>query len=180
MSYSNSNYGGTADQQGRRDSARVRPESVITINLKALRGVSVISHEGRQYVAIPLDENPTVFLGRDEISLDLNVFRKPETGRYGETHYLRASLSSRMRSTIPRDQWAGYTPIVGNLKPFEAIMSRGQGRPVQQQGRGYTQPRRDEPQRQTPPQTGYAPQTQGGFGGFPAPPVYSMDDMPEF
>lgn len=176
-------YNQTQDQQGQQ--RRQSPESVITLNLMALRGVSVISHEGVQYIAIPVQDNPTLYIGRDEISLDINVYRKdPQHCRYGETHYVRPSLGSRARSGIPRERWNEYTSIMGNVTPFEVILSRSQHRVKDdrrgQYGNDSRQRQNSGSQHQAESQRTYSQQGQYAPGRRSAPPVYGGEDMPEF
>lgn len=161
---------------------RTSPESVVTLNLKALRNVSIISHEGKQYIAIPVQDNPTIFIGKEDITLDLQVFRKdPGRSFYGETHFLRPSLSSRARNCIPREQWNDYTGIMGNLTPYEVIMQRSQQRRQQAQAPWQGQYQQAIPQYQAQPQYPYPQQGMypPQFQQQAPPPVYHGGDMPD-
>ena len=76
-------------------------------------------------IVIP-STNPSVFVcdtksGQKKAYLDI-VIRESPNNQYGNTHFVKANVgkSNRERLGISRDDLPRYTPIIGNLKPFEA------------------------------------------------------------
>lgn len=95
------------------------------IDLLALPGASLGTVDGQQSIIIPKDKNPSIYLfrtrnGEDRAYLDVVVKESPSS-QYGNTHFVRASIgrSNRERLGISREELPKFTPIIGNLKPFE-------------------------------------------------------------
>lgn len=95
------------------------------IDLLALPGAALETVDGRQCIVIPKDMNPAIYLfrtrnGEDRAYLDVVVKESPSS-QYGNTHFVRASVgrSNRERLGITKEELPKFTPIIGNLKPFE-------------------------------------------------------------
>lgn len=98
------------------------------IDLLALAG----AHMENGSIVIPTN-NPSVFVcrtknGAEKAYLDI-VIRESPNNQYGNTHFVKANVgkSNRERFGITREDMPKYTPIIGNLKRFEAAQ------PVQEQ-----------------------------------------------
>lgn len=130
------------------------------MTLSSLNNTGIINYNGVDGFFIPLADNPTIFVGQNSVSLDFDVVRKDEAGRDGESHYLRASLTSEGRRLIPEDQRRNYTTIIGNLTPYEAIAARSNRRSAYQ-------PQAQQQPTQRPPQQpqGFGPQYQPPYSG---------------
>ena len=75
-------------------------------------------------IIIP-SSNPSVFVcdtksGQRKAYLDI-VIRESPNNQFGNTHFVKANVgkSNRERLGISRDDLPKYTPIIGNLKPFD-------------------------------------------------------------
>ena len=75
-------------------------------------------------IIIP-SSNPSVFVcdtksGQRKAYLDI-VIRESPNNQFGNTHFVKANVgkSNRERLGISRDGLSKYTPIIGNLKPFD-------------------------------------------------------------
>lgn len=91
------------------------------IDLLALAG----AHMENGSIVIPTN-NPSVFVcrtknGAEKAYLDI-VIRESPNNQYGNTHFVKANVgkSNRERFGITREDMPKYTPIIGNLKRFEA------------------------------------------------------------
>ena len=98
------------------------------IDLLALAG----AHMENGSIVIPTN-NPSVFVcrtknGAEKAYLDI-VIRESPNNQYGNTHFVKANVgkTNRERFGITREDMPKYTPIIGNLKRFEAAQ------PVQEQ-----------------------------------------------
>ena len=94
------------------------------IDLLALAG----AHMENGSIVIPTN-NPSVFVcrtknGAEKAYLDI-VIRESPNNQYGNTHFVKANVgkSNRERFGISREDMPKYTPIIGNLKRFEAAQS---------------------------------------------------------
>lgn len=91
------------------------------IDLLALAG----AHMENGSIVIPTN-NPSVFVcktknGAEKAYLDI-VIRESPNNQYGNTHFVKANVgkTNRERFGITREDMPKYTPIIGNLKRFEA------------------------------------------------------------
>ena len=94
------------------------------IDLLALAG----AHMENGSIVIPTN-NPSVFVcrtknGAEKAYLDI-VIRESPNNQYGNTHFVKANVgkSNRERFGISREDMPKYTPIIGNLKRFDAAQS---------------------------------------------------------
>lgn len=90
------------------------------IDLLALMG----AHLENGNIVIP-SNNPSVFVcrtksGADKAYLDI-VIRESPNNQFGNTHFVKASVgkTNRERMGITKEALKNYTPIIGNLKPYE-------------------------------------------------------------
>lgn len=160
-----------------------------SIDLLKLRGARKSMVSGQRCIIIPVDENPTIYVGEKGCYLGLSV-RETSNSSYGDSHFIAASISSKdIREKIGRDNIKQYTPILGNLKESNyGGGNEGFGEETEQPAQGYAQP--VYPQQSYPQQGGYPQQAypQPGYpqqqpmydyarqqGGYPAP---NPNDMP--
>ena len=95
------------------------------IDLLALVGAQNTTVDGRNCIVIPVENNPSIFVtstksGAARAYLDI-VIRESPNNQFGNTHFVKANVSksNRERLGISRDGLSKYTPIIGNLKPFD-------------------------------------------------------------
>lgn len=89
------------------------------LNLSLLQNTATVSLKGKQCLVIPIEDNPTLFIGKKGVYLDLSVVETPDS-QYGHSHYVRANVGASKRQNYSREELKALTPILGNLKPFEA------------------------------------------------------------
>lgn len=93
---------------------------VGTIDLSLLKGAHVSKGaDGKESVVIPVEENPSVFLGAADkgghIYLDLEIRESPKND-YGHTHFIKLSVNRKKREGLSDEKLRELTPIVGNIK----------------------------------------------------------------
>lgn len=94
-----------------------------SIDLMCLNGSVLTTLKGKKCIVIPVELNPCVstWEGRKGVkaSLDISIRESPHNS-YGNTHFIKASVSRRNRESLGLSQEAlkDCTPILGNLKTF--------------------------------------------------------------
>ena len=102
-----------------------------SINLLKLPGARKIIAKEQKGIFIPVDENPSIFVGEKGAYLSIRVVEKEseyEDRHY--THFVSASLQKKDREKL---EAAGYskediyklTPILGNLETYEPQPGNG-------------------------------------------------------
>lgn len=96
------------------------------IDLLALINSRMQQVDGQECIVIPVSANPAIFPyesrnGQKKAQLEL-FFRQTLSGQYGNTHFIKTIVgkSNRERLGISREELPKYTPIVGNMKPYES------------------------------------------------------------
>ena len=93
---------------------------VGSIDLSALKGVHIVKgSDGKESVVIPIEDNPTIFIGRAEkgghIYMDIEIRESPKND-YGHSHFIKVGVGKKRRETLSQEQLREATPIVGNLR----------------------------------------------------------------
>ena len=106
------------------------------IDLLALNGATMQNVGGQMCIVIPKDSNPSIFIGQSRdgkprAQLDI-VIRETSNNQFGNSHFVKASVgrTNRERLGISREDLPRYTPIIGNIKPYENT-SRQAGAPLE-------------------------------------------------
>ena len=111
------------------------------MNTNSLSGqIDLLAITGARFengnIIIP-SSNPSVYVcdaksGQKKAYLDIVIRESPGT-QFGNKHFVKTSVgkTNRERLGISRDDIPKYTPIIGNLKPFEF---QGQAPASAQQG----------------------------------------------
>lgn len=97
------------------------------IDLLALAGASMQNVNGEMSIVIPKNGNPSIFVGqsrngKQRAQLDI-IIRETANNQYGNSHFVKANVgkTNRERLGISKDDLPRYTPIIGNLKPYETF-----------------------------------------------------------
>lgn len=105
------------------------------IDLLALAGATMQNVNGEMCIVIPKNCNPAIFIGqsqngRQRAQLDI-IIRETSNNQYGNTHFIKANVgkTNRERLGISKDDLPRYTPILGNLKPYDGFQ-KNQEAPV--------------------------------------------------
>lgn len=94
------------------------------IDLLALIDAKFLTVEGQECVVVPVNANPSIFMcqskiGQPKALLDIFI-RETANSQYGNSHFVKASVgkSNREKYGISKDELAGYSPIIGNIRPY--------------------------------------------------------------
>ena len=104
------------------------------IDILALRGARLQQVDGQECIVIPVNENPTIYPfvsrnGQPKAHLEL-FFRETSGNQYGNTHFIKSIVgkTNREKFGISPENLQQYTPILGNMKPYEGKgQSTGEG-----------------------------------------------------
>lgn len=95
------------------------------IDLLALIGAQFIQVDGQECVVVPVKSNPSIFMsqskmGQPKALLDIFI-RETSNSQYGNSHFVKASVgkTNREKFGISKDELQKYSPILGNIRPFE-------------------------------------------------------------
>lgn len=161
-----------------------------SIRLTNLLYANVVVSEGRSWLQIPIEDNPSLFMSYDKknnnrpvVSLDITIWRN-ETPKFDNTHYIRASVGKKNGERLTDEQRRQCTMILGNARTFSprqqapAAPAAPAPAPGYQpntaqgyQGRGY---QTQGPYAQQPPQGGYQPVQQPVQQPAPQAPGYGQ------
>lgn len=102
------------------------------IDLLALISSRIQQVDGQECIVIPVKANPTIFPfvsknGQQKAQLEL-FFRETSSNQYGNTHFIKSLVgkTNREKYGISSDELQKYTPIVGNMKPYESRTQEAQ------------------------------------------------------
>ena len=129
-----------------------------------------------QWLQIPIAANPSLFrntdrkTGKTNVDLDITIWRTQQP-RYGNTHFIRASVGKRNGESLTEEQRRAASMILGNAHVYVPPTAQGvaPAPPAPGFGGGYPQ---GGPYQQAPGQPaapGYA-QVPAGQGGYPPHP----------
>ena len=137
-----------------------------SIKLTDLKFVQVSGQPGNMWLQIPIDANPALFMtqdkqtGKPSVSLDISIWRN-ENPKFGNTHYIRASVGKKNGEHLTEEQRREATVILGNARVYTPKAGGQQGG-YGQQG-AYPQ----GPQAPGAPGVPGAPGMYPQQGGFP-------------
>ena len=96
------------------------------IDLMALLGAQYTQVNGQECIVIPVNANPAIFMsqartGQPKAMLDVFI-RETSNNQYGNTHFVKANVgkANRERFGISKEELGKYSPIIGNIRPYEA------------------------------------------------------------
>lgn len=96
------------------------------IDLLALVDAKMLQVGDQDCVVIPVGTNPSIFMthtkaGQQKALLDIFI-RETSNSQYGNTHFVKANVgrNNREKLGIKKEELARYSPIIGNIKPFES------------------------------------------------------------
>lgn len=87
-----------------------------SINLLAFCKAEYLTVNGKPCVVIPVQENPTIFVGTKGIYAGINVV-ETKNNKFGFTHFVGSNITnSEERNKLSNDERKTLCPILGNLK----------------------------------------------------------------
>ena len=96
------------------------------IDLMALIGAQYTQVNGQDCIVIPVNSNPAIYMsqartGQPKAMLDVFI-RETSNNQYGNTHFVKANVgkANRERFGISKEELGKYSPIIGNIRPYEA------------------------------------------------------------
>ena len=92
------------------------------VDLMALLGANLKVVDAAKCIVIPIKLNPTIELYQRKngrLSAFLNIFMNSSEGKFGNSHYMRATISKKAleRHSMTCEDARRFCPIVGNMKP---------------------------------------------------------------
>lgn len=93
----------------------------IKIDLQKLHKAALLTIPGKagkkRCICIPVDDNPEIFVGEKGTYLNITALEMKETGRYGDTHFLKGNLPDETYSAMS-DEERRAQPILGQMRPL--------------------------------------------------------------
>ena len=96
------------------------------IDLMALIATQYTVVDGQECIVIPVNANPAIFMsqartGQPKAMLDVFI-RETSNNQYGNTHFVKANVgkANRERFGISKEELGKYSPIIGNIRPYDA------------------------------------------------------------
>ena len=94
------------------------------MNLKNLPGSEYLSIRGQKCLVIPVEENPTIFVGQKGIYLNISCI-ECKNNQYGNSHTVFASIGDKeVRMSYSDEDRRRVAPILGNLQSKESQSSQ--------------------------------------------------------
>ena len=100
------------------------------IDLMALISVQFRQVDGQECIVIPVNANPAIFMsqartGQPKAMLDVFI-RETSNNQYGNTHFVKANVgkANRERFGISKEELGKYSPIIGNIRPYDTAASQ--------------------------------------------------------
>ena len=97
------------------------------IDLMALIAAQYTVVDGQECIVIPVNANPAIYMsqtrsGQPKAMLDVFI-RETSNNQYGNTHFVKANVdkANRERFGISNEELGKYSPIIGNIRPYEAL-----------------------------------------------------------
>lgn len=86
------------------------------IDLLKLKGARKSIVGGQKCIVIPVEENPTIYVGEKGAYLNIRVVESANNN-YGHSHFIASSIDNKQtRERLGQDKVKELTPIIGNLK----------------------------------------------------------------
>lgn len=87
------------------------------LNLKSLPGCEYLNIRGQKCIVIPVEENPTIYVGQKGIYLNIAAIEAKDN-QYGNSHTVFASITDKnLRASLSEEERRRVAPILGNLQP---------------------------------------------------------------
>ena len=100
------------------------------IDLMALISAQFRQVDGQDCIVIPVNANPAIFMsqartGQPKAMLDVFI-RETSNNQYGNTHFVKANVgkANRERFGISKEELGKYSPIIGNIRPYDTASSQ--------------------------------------------------------
>ena len=100
------------------------------IDLMALISAQFHQVDGQECIVIPVNANPAIFMsqartGQPKAMLDVFI-RETSNNQYGNTHFVKANVgkANRERFGISKEELGKYSPIIGNIRPYDTAASQ--------------------------------------------------------
>ena len=100
------------------------------IDLMALISAQFRQVDGQDCIVIPVNANPAIFMsqartGQPKAMLDVFI-RETSNNQYGNTHFVKANVgkANRERFGISKEELGKYSPIIGNIRPYDTAASQ--------------------------------------------------------
>ena len=100
------------------------------IDLMALISAQFCQVDGQECIVIPVNANPAIFMsqartGQPKAMLDVFI-RETSNNQYGNTHFVKANVgkANRERFGISKEELGKYSPIIGNIRPYDTAASQ--------------------------------------------------------
>ena len=100
------------------------------IDLMALISAQFRQVDGQECIVIPVNANPAIFMsqartGQPKAMLDVFI-RETSNNQYGNTHFVKANVgkANRERFGISKEELGKYSPIIGNIRPYDTAASQ--------------------------------------------------------
>lgn len=96
---------------------------VGSVDLSLLKDAVIENRNGKNFVVIPIEDNPALFLGSKEkgehVYMDIEVRPSPNN-QYGNSHFVKLNVSRKKREAlgIAKEDLKSIAPIIGNLKAY--------------------------------------------------------------
>lgn len=94
---------------------------LVRIDLLKLNSAFMRSIKGKtetkRCLIIPVDDNPSMYLGTKGCYLNLEA-RETREQKYDDTHFLKPSLPKDVREAMTEEQ-RNAIPIIGNMRPIK-------------------------------------------------------------
>lgn len=93
----------------------------IKVDLLKLQGTCMRNLTGRsgqskRCIIIPVDDNPSMYLGEKGCYLSLSAF-ETQNNQFGDTHLVKPDIPKELREQMTEDQ-KNAIPILGNMRPM--------------------------------------------------------------
>lgn len=102
----------------------------ISLRMLKLQGACLRNLKGKtatkRCLIIPVDDNPGFFVGEKDVYLNLVANENQTPSQYGDTHYVKGSLTREQRDAMTEEQRHAL-PILGNMKPLQRQEMQPQG-----------------------------------------------------
>ena len=90
------------------------------INLLKYPGAKKIVANGVKGIFIPVEENPSIYVGNKGAYAGIRVVEKvSEFNDRKYTHFVAAHIPKKVRDTMTEEEAKAATPILGNLETYE-------------------------------------------------------------
>ena len=103
---------------------------ISQIDLMALISAQFRQVDGQDCIVIPVNANPAIFMsqartGQPKAMLDVFI-RETSNNQYGNTHFVKANVgkANRERFGISKEELGKYSPIIGNIRPYDTAASQ--------------------------------------------------------